>query len=801
MTRVFRFLFAAGLAVALLSAGHALAHVLIFKDGFALSGRIRAPGSFVADPVTGTAVFITQGVYILDADARLILFSHHHVPPEGVLDKDLEPENELIRLENRPSSKGPPMYPILNVSGATDWNADWERTIKMRVNFGKQIGRLDTEQRVAVLTPRYARLDARKYAWSSFYTTDELGPAAVRSLLFTYPSAKTKDLKDDPDWRFRVYQFFVQAGWFDVAEAELAGIEKDLPGEKEKVEAARPTLVKLRAIQGFEEIEKARQAGRHRWAQEQLAKLPRAGMDDKLLASVRTLRSEYEAAAERVALAHRYLQELPPQVAPAVRPLLVEATGAVRDDLDGENVTRLEAFLAQAQQAERAAAAGAPPAKDPAALLALAVSGWLLGKDLAEDKVETAQRLWKARQFVLKYQNTADVGLRERMLKEYQQTGTDVLGVDEMAQLIRFLPPPRPEPNLGTEPVPLKTDLPTSRKRGINYVVQLPPEYHHSRPYPVLVVLHAGGSDGARAMLDRVAGFAARHGYIAAAPDWEVWGNAYEYTAEEQEAVTDVLADLRRRFQVDSDRVFLFGAGEGGKMAFDVGLAHPDLFAGVAPMAAGPQKHAERYWPNAQHLPFYVVDGTFSGPIAEQNQKLFKKWVPLGFPAIYVQYKGRGIEWLGGELPTLFDWMDRKQGEFKRATAVPELGKAGGSLNQEFQSLRSADTRFYWLSSDGLRPGQTIDGRKWDARVVGASLHGRIQENTVHVFARNFKQITVWLSRDMIDYSKPVTVRINSATRMNGQRVQPSLATLLEDFYQRGDRQRLYWAKLDFDRL
>src|SRR5262249_47727503 len=154
------------------------------------------PGSFVADPHTGTAVFITRGVYILDADARLILFSHHQVPPEGVLDKDLYLDADVMKLEYRPSRTGPSMYPILQVLGATDWNADWERTFKMSVNFGQQIGRLNTEQRLTLLTPQYARVDGRKYIWTSFYTTNELGPAAVRSLLFTYPEMKSKNLKD-----------------------------------------------------------------------------------------------------------------------------------------------------------------------------------------------------------------------------------------------------------------------------------------------------------------------------------------------------------------------------------------------------------------------------------------------------------------------------------------------------------------------------------------------------------------------------------------------------------------------------
>ena len=148
----------------------------------------------------------------------------------------------------------------------------------------------------------------------------------------------------------------------------------------------------------------------------------------------------------------------------------------------------------------------------------------------------------------------------------------------------------------------------------------------------------------------------------------------------------------------------------------------------------------------------------------------------------------------------MFEWMDCKKGAFKRATAVPELGRQGGSLNREFVSLRNSDTRFYWLSSEGVLANQAVDGREWRNSATGATLYGRIHEGTIHVSARNHKRLSVWLARDMIDFTKPISVRINGEPRMNNQRIQPSHQTLLEDLYQRGDRQRLYWAKLEFDR-
>jgi hypothetical protein len=317
----------------------------------------------------------------------------------------------------------------------------------------------------------------------------------------------------------------------------------------------------------------------------------------------------------------------------------------------------------------------------------------------------------------------------------------------------------------------------------------------------VLIALHEGDQQP-RSIVERLSAEAAKHGYILAAPRWStLMERAYTFSIEEHEAVTNVVCDLRRRFQVDSDRVFLTGLKEGGIMAFDVGLAHPDLFAGVLPVSGWPKYFAERYAANAQNLPFYVVDGDRTGDIAKLTQGQFKIWVPLGYPALYISYKGRGLEWFDSEVPAMFDWMDHKKGEHKRARGYPDLGKGGGSVNQEYQTMRQCDNHFYWLSTDAIREGNVADPARWKASVFAATLAGHIGEsNLINISAHSLKQLTVWLSRDMVDFTKPLTIRINSRTMLTARRVQPSLSTLLEDLFQRCDRQRLFWARVDFDR-
>jgi pimeloyl-ACP methyl ester carboxylesterase len=278
------------------------------------------------------------------------------------------------------------------------------------------------------------------------------------------------------------------------------------------------------------------------------------------------------------------------------------------------------------------------------------------------------------------------------------------------------------------------------------------------------------------------------------APEWSFdEDTGYGYTSEEQAVVLDVLRDLRNRFNVDSDRVFLFGLGQGANLAYDVGLSHPDLFAGVLTMGGQPRWHAGHYWPNAQALPFYVVEGTHNGKGPKYNRDQFKHWVSGHYPSLYVEYKGRGPEWFGGELSHMFDWMGVKKRSHPRS-----LGD-----RDDFRSMREADNRFYWVSTESITKGSLNDaGRLWrtpnPARFEAHIGTG----NFVYVSTRGVKDVTIWFAPAMIDFEKNVKFKVNGSVpkgiKTSGVRISPSAAVLLEDFYQRGDKQYLFLAKKTF---
>src|SRR5262249_29050351 len=161
------------------------------------------------------------------------------------------------------------------------------------------------------------------------------------------------------------------------------------------------------------------------------------------------------------------------------------------------------------------------------------------------------------------------------------------------------------------------------------------------------------------------------------------------------------------------------------------------------------------------------------------------------YPVIYVEYKGRGMEPYAAEAEFAFDWMNRKV----RAYPISENGSSG----REFRTLRNEDNRFYWLSTDKISPN-CIMPAKWKPTVQSATMYAQVSDgNRISISTYGLQQVTVWFGRGLkVDIDKPVLITVNRVPRYE-KKVKPDLTLLLEDLYDRGDRQRPYIARVSFD--
>lgn len=777
--------------------------VVYMSDKFAMEGFVKRENAEIEiDPYNGTPVTILTGCYLLDDGPRRITFAQTQI--DRVDPIKAFTEERITHHIHRPTADLRGTVPsILEIVKASSFTDTWERTLlfRGRDKLGKN-GQWEVTQHIGMLTPYSLRIDTTKYFnFSSAYLTREFSGQDIANLLASHPDFaddKVLPAADRVKRAFKFAEFMAQAGYFEQAEQTLDRALKDFPKQKEEIEQRQKVVGEIKTRENWEQTKRlALVGGQQRRVLERLKLVPEKYASEEMLAKMRELKADYEAAEENVKQASKYLKSLQEDIAHPERAIFREAAQEIGGELCIDNVNRLETFLGQAKQYETFKKDGKKSEVGAAELLSLAMSSWLLGSASGDTKPEAALRLWKTRRLILDYEKTDDMNLRQRLVEAAVKGKDEAALVEEASQIVPNLPP--------TEPAEIAmTTQQLKAGKNTTYELQLPPEYRHGRHYPVLIVLHEAG-EKPRHMLDRWRDAAADNGYLLAAPEWESGGNGYTFGEREHQTVLDTIRDLRRRYRVDSDRVFLFGLRDGGVMALDVGMSHPDLFAGVSTMGAGPEKFSAIYWHNAQYLPFYIVNGDRVGTVLDKTRELFVHWVARHFPSLWVLYKGRGAEWFGGEVPIIFEWMRVK----RRAFPLTQLGRKGqDGFGTEFMTERPTDNSFYWLTTDEVQPiCWNGTGANFRLNHTAAELTATINQeaNDVRVHARGVNQVSVWLGRNlrgesMIDFTKPVSFRVGDAIVLNKKMVKPSLAVLLEDLYRRGDRQRVYLAKLDWSK-
>jgi pimeloyl-ACP methyl ester carboxylesterase len=781
------------------------AEVVILKDGYVLHGvKILKEKAPIIDDQTGQVFLVDKpnGLYAIDDGARWVVF------PKDQL-SDVSEANRFERFSGYTPKgdryAGPEKFPSTIAGKAEilkDWDAkEWTRVIKF--NDVDPRVKHTIKQHISLINPHYVRIGSSSHKMTRYFLLKEFPPSQIRTFLTNHPDLAEEKGKVDPEKREKLIRFWIQADLLDEADKDLEALKEAAAGEKERYSRLKAEVNGLRAERLIGEVERARDAGRHQWAMTALNAFPKDNVPKPVTEKVVGLRAEYERRATQFKAAKRYLDELQKKVNAASSPFLVDGAAAVRREVHLDTLSRLDQFTTLAERAERDAKEGLRPAQSPEELLASAITGWHLGKVAAETRVGTAYKCWVTRQMALEYLRTHNKGEREKLLKNYLGT-ENALSYDDLEKLVSLLPPPDAPDVPPTGPARVQLPPTVDQPLGVEFIVRLPEEYQPGRSYPLLILLPDPNDDKVPdQMLERFGDVPTRLGYIVAVPQWwDPQTKRYDYSKQEQAAVLRTLRYLRRTYQVDSDRVFLWGNGDGASMALDLGGSHPDLFAGIVPVNPGvyqPLYIPCQYWVNFQQLPIYLVMGDRFGPSVNAIRMLSERWMPKGFPSLVVSYKGRGQEWFAQELPYVFDWLGRK----RRADPGRVLGPPvieGRTTFPGFSSVRLSDNRFHWLSSDDINPVQTIDPvrAERDRYPAPAKFSARIMEgNAITVKTLGLRQVTVWFGKGMVDYTKPVKVTVNGG-KPETKQITPQIPVLMEDLYDRGDRQRPYFMFMDF---
>jgi pimeloyl-ACP methyl ester carboxylesterase len=813
-----------------LSASFGIDYVIL-KDGTVLQGKLFKEKANVSDSFGKMMVQVdkTNGLQGIDDGPKTIFFGSIGAQI-GESGTDQAFRSDFKRYERFIPAGGTQPLPANMQLKALEFDDDWKTQFKIGTGGGNW---QNMKLHLTSLDPHTAFILSASHRWRMCYDTKELGPAACRKLLVTHPELNEKG-KPDPIKRIAIAQFFKDAGWPEAATAELNKAKADVPGTwpaaaTEQADRLRAAIDRAVTRQRADDAERAFAAGRFVAAKAALDAFAPDKADPKDVTRIATVKSRLDAIGPCYESALGLLNPLVesvsglgpvwPHVAatgglafPVIpkpnrtndQRTLATAGAAVAGELHADAVTRLDLFVSLAEQTVAERAAGRKPGQSDEQLLALAVSGWLKGKNGATADVAVALRGWAARELMLAYQRTNLANDRTKLVQEFLGSGTAV-PFDELAQIVSMLPPPVPvDPAQPGTPIPgpvaglyaKNTGPVADRAAGIDYVLRLPPEYQPGRSYPLVIVLGPPNVPASE-LAARLAAEADAHGYVIAAPSWAHAADKnglYDYNGYAHTVVTDTLRDIYRHVNVDPDRVNLFGFGDGATFALDCAAGHPDLFAGVATFGAFVRFYDFfiYYWSNLQKVPVYCVTGELTGENLKLTYKFFQEMLKAGFPSLLTVYKGRGVELYGAEIGPTFDWFDRRVRPTTASVVKPLKG-----VQYNWLSMRKTDNRFYWIGLNEIAKTNLMDKKG----VFPAGINPDIRAgNKLVVTTRGVRKFTVYFERDMIDWTKPLIVEVNGniPPGYKPKILEPDLTVLLEEFLASGDRKRLFLQKLSF---
>ena len=159
--------------------------------------------------------------------------------------------------------------------------------------------------------------------------------------------------------------------------------------------------------------------------------------------------------------------------------------------------------------------------------------------------------------------------------------------------------------------------------KEMEYSIFVPTTYDKSKKTPLIVALHGLYSNPQQMLrYSGLTDLAEKNGYIVVAPmgyNSRGWYGAKALVKPKDEDpknlaelsekdVMNVLDIVRKDYTIDPDRTYLLGHSMGGGGTLHIALAHPEIWAGLAPIApaiARPATDLEKI----KHIPIILVQG------------------------------------------------------------------------------------------------------------------------------------------------------------------------------------------------
>lgn len=243
------------------------------------------------------------------------------------------------------------------------------------------------------------------------------------------------------------------------------------------------------------------------------------------------------------------------------------------------------------------------------------------------------------------------------------------------------------------------------------YRMFVPQSYDGSRPAPLLVALHGMGGDE-NSMFDSynnggLKREAERVGFVVAAPKGRDTASMYRGSAEQD--VIDVIAEVRRDYKIDPNRIYLMGHSMGGYGTWSVAMAHPGLFAAIGPISGGGDPGG---LVKIRSVPEYVVHGDDDRTVnVNESRRMVEAAKKAGIDVVYVEVPGGShVSVAAPQFGPMLDFFARQTKGVASASAASSVGgSVAGRYSGQYQGGSSG------TFSLKLEPGS---GGAWKCEVT-----------------------------------------------------------------------------------
>jgi pimeloyl-ACP methyl ester carboxylesterase len=660
------------------------------------------------------------------------------------------------------------------------------------------------EQAIIELTPHHLKISGlrtnnKASVWDMRLATNGVPREQLTPILMN--QIDPQNLDD----RLKLVRFYYGGKQYENADMELDGILKDWNDDPDVRQRLMPLFLNVRQQRYqrlIDELELRFDNGQYQFVKKHLTALETdRDLPDRLLEPVRRLLRRYEdfekTQSEIITSLQSLYEKLPAEEQKAEIPPILDEIAA---ELNLNTLPRLASFQLYVNDQELTSNEK----------LAIGITGWFAGAQADNSRLAVAVELPTTRKLILEYLQSGNDHLRRNeILAKFKQL--ESARPELIAGILATMKPPQKElPESDPDkPGHYQLEVKTQYPAPITYAVQLPPEYDPNRHYPMIVTLN-GVMQTPEMQLDWWAGDwrgtervgqATRHGYIVMAPDWNPSKQPeYDFSAWAHAAVLLSVKDAFRRFNVDTDKVYLTGHGVGGSAAWDMALAHPDLWAGAVSFNAVAEKYIDIYRAAIRHIPLYLVWGEMEG-IGRQSKWLNNASVLNRYltsqkkpgDVTVVKYIGRGSEGFSDEILEIFDWMKSRQ-----RNVTP--------LEFETETMRAWDSFFWWVEMPSLGkekpeflrdPMDFPDKNPTRGLVTVRSKLLKLTNNVQIDVKPRVADTVVFLTPEMIDFKQKTSVKVNDKRYqpLNGI-VEPDIEVMLEDSRTRSDRLHPFWVKL-----